>query len=189
MDFPHPCVFFRIIKEAWDGGTPYDPKLYSGCIFTSIRQVPWDPTAEYAEFFGPWMAHWAWKNVEWLLSMLAFATQRCFSIQNILRRYQTTELFALAEVGVDAICYLGLACRRLLTLKSGNWTSISVYPEEQFILNLDKLGWEVVIAMEVRLEKHLKSQQATLEDESFASAETIKSDSSTLESSDRLGGE
>jgi hypothetical protein len=98
----------------------------------------WDPEAlEIADFPNPFGITDQFLN--------AAATHSYMEL--ILQRSTRPVAFELADVGLDAMGYLVLACRRLLHLKSSIRDETTVYPEENFISELSLLGDEITVAM------------------------------------------
>jgi hypothetical protein len=175
MDRPCPFTIAFDIHEAWHSGSSPPRDETDKCRCTDLRIVQWNPTA--TEIFEGWGEQWRWETIEWILDMLDRAAASQLKIGNVLQHSRTEVLFGLADVVLDVVGYVSLACRHLLILKSHSWHDTTTYPEERFILDLEQLGADALAAIDQALQDGFKKHRHDLLDkDNSGSPEEEKAD-------------
>jgi len=160
FDYPDGGNFSRLLLMAWNDAFPQqDDTIFNASKF---RVVEWD--TDYQGWFEPWGRYWRWECVEWLrerfdgVAALKERMKEVVSDAVARQGYEGRDVYvpnervkvfmALAEVGIDAVGYVILACRRLVTLETQAWRDTTVYPEKEFVLRVYDLVLDVVLALE-----------------------------------------
>jgi hypothetical protein len=163
-DFPDAGIFSALLREAWDDASDLQSlSVYATLNINAFRTVEWND--DLSEFFEPWGRYWRWDSIQWLGARFQSVDKLLWRMRNVFRRemgivedalldpdpndaFAKSEIDAFAEVGMDAIVFVILACRRLVQLETQQWEITTVYPEKEFVLRLYDLALDAVLAME-----------------------------------------
>jgi hypothetical protein len=145
-DFPDAGIFSALLREAWDDAADFQSlSVHATFNINDFRAVEWND--DLSEFFEPWGRFWRWDRIQWLGTRFQSVDKLLWRMRNVFRSeiememgedtvldpdpndaFAKSEIDAFAEVGMDAIGFVILACRRLVKLETQQWKSPQFIP-------------------------------------------------------------